>query len=105
MPDTQTRKSADEALASCERRSGLPLFIVFLLYLIVVFIEMLPGIKIGPALMILDGAFWLVFVIDCVWRVFFLAPHRWAYAHTGVAVDSSLTRDRERRRARTSAQV
>ena len=81
----QPRRSA-EALASYERRSGLPLFIVSLLYLVVVLAEMLPGIEVSPALLAVDGAFWLVFVVDYVWRVFFLAPDRRAYAKTGLCL-------------------
>ena len=73
----RTRKRLDKY----ERRFKWPLLIVSLLYLVLVFVEMLPGVRMGPALMLIDGAFWLVFVIDYVWRVFFLAaPKRWAYA-------------------------
>ncbi len=58
----------------------MPLLVVSLLYLSLVLVEVMPGVELGPALMLLDGAFWFVFVIDYVWRVFFLAPDRWAYA-------------------------
>jgi voltage-gated potassium channel len=74
-----SRRSA-EALARYERRSGLPLFIVSLLYLVIVLVEMLPDIEVGALLLTIDGLFWLVFVVDYVWRVFFLAPHPGSYA-------------------------
>ena len=85
MPDRIPRRSP-EALTAYENRSGKPLFIVSLLYLVLVLVELLPGFKVGPVLVAIDGVFWLVFVVDYVWRVFFLAPDRWAYARTWLCV-------------------
>ena len=69
-----------EALAAHERRYDLFLFIVSLLYVSLVFVELLPGEQINPVFAGVDAAFWGIFLIDYAWRVFFLAPDRWAYA-------------------------
>ncbi|MCX6362649.1 MAG: potassium channel family protein [Actinobacteria bacterium] len=76
----QKPKRSWEALAAHERRYDLFLFIVSLLYVGLVFVELLPGEQIGPIYGTIDAAFWSVFFVDYVWRVFFLAPDRRAYA-------------------------
>ncbi|MEZ5124980.1 MAG: potassium channel family protein [Thermoleophilia bacterium] len=76
-----TRRSA-EALATYERRTGLPLFVVSLLYLIVVLVEMLPGMGSESFLLLIDGLLWAVFAVDYLYRVLLLAPDPWAYART-----------------------
>lgn len=65
---------SSQELAQYERRMGMPLLVVSLLYLGLVFVEFLPDIHIGPGLMFVDGAFWAVFVVDWAYRVFWLAP-------------------------------
>ncbi len=84
-PDGQPRRSA-EALAAYQDRWGRRLLVVSLLYLVVVLYEMLPGVKIGAALWAVDAVFLVVFIVDYVWRVFFLAPHPGAYARTPLCI-------------------
>ena len=79
VPESHPRRSP-ESLKAYERTVAKPLFIVLLAYLVVVYLEILPGLHIGPVLVIMDGAFWLVFVIDYVVRVGFLAPQPLRYA-------------------------
>jgi voltage-gated potassium channel len=73
------RRSAD-ALARYEERSGTAMFVVSLLYLSLVFVEMLPGETPGWDITAVDGVFWGIITVDYVWRVFLLAPHPWRYA-------------------------
>lgn len=75
----QSRRSR-EALAAYEKRWGRPLLIASCLYLVVVYLEILPGVNWDPWLTILDGIIWAVFVLDWAWRVFFLAPKPLKYA-------------------------
>ncbi|GEM_PF-1303825 len=76
----QKPKRSWEALAAHERRYDLFLFIVSLLYVGLVFVELLPGEHVGWAYTGIDAVFWAVFLVDYVWRVFVLAPDRRAYA-------------------------
>ncbi len=69
-----------ESLARYEQRSGTVMFVVSLLYLSLVFVEMLPGSRPGWDITIVDVVFWLVIALDYVWRVLLLAPHPWRYA-------------------------
>ena len=69
-----------ESLARYERRSGTAMLVVSLLYLSLVFVEMLPGSRPGWDITIVDGVFWLVITLDYVWRVLLLAPHPGRYA-------------------------
>ncbi len=73
------RRSA-EALAEYERRSSLVMFIVSILYLSLVFVELLPGEKPGWDITIVDAVFWIVIALDYVWRVLLLAPDPGRYA-------------------------
>jgi voltage-gated potassium channel len=79
MPASRGRRS-EEALAAYEQRWGRLLFGISVAYLVIVLVELLPGVRVGPLLVTVDGLFWLIFVVDYAWRVFFLAPDRWAYA-------------------------
>ena len=79
LPETYLRRS-QESLDAYERKWAKRLFIVSLAYLGVVYLQILPGLHIGPILEVIDGVFWLVFVIDYVWRVGFLAPKPLRYA-------------------------
>jgi voltage-gated potassium channel len=69
-----------EALAEHERRSSLAMFIVSLLYLSLVFVELLPGEKPSWDITIVDAVFWIVIALDYVWRVLLLAPDPGRYA-------------------------
>ena len=73
------RRSA-EALAEYERRSSLGMFLVSILYLSLVFVELLPGEKPGWDITIVDAVFWIVIALDYVWRVLLLAPDPGRYA-------------------------
>ena len=73
------RRSA-KALAEYERRSGLVMFIVSILYLSLVFVELLPGEKPTWDITVVDAIFWIVIALDYVWRVLLLAPHPAQYA-------------------------
>lgn len=85
LTETHPRRS-QASLDAYERKWAKRLFIVSLAYLGVVYLEILPGLHIGPVLVVADGAFWLVFVIDYVWRVGFLAPHPLRYALTAECI-------------------
>jgi voltage-gated potassium channel len=65
---------------------GLPLLAVSLCYLVIAFLEMIPDVTVGPGLLFLDGAFWLVFLVDYAIRVFLLAPQPWRYARTPLCI-------------------
>lgn len=69
-----------ESLLQYERRSRTAMFVVSLLYLSLVFVELLPGSTPGWDITVVDGVFWLVITLDYVWRVFLLAPDPWRYA-------------------------
>lgn len=56
------------------------MFVVSLLYLSLVFVEMLPGETPGWDITAVDGVFWGIITVDYVWRVFLLAPDPWRYA-------------------------
>ena len=72
--------SPDQALEAYNHDYGHALLYISLAYLVLVVVEMMPGVGLGPVLMFIDGVFWAVFVADYVVRVFFLAPNRWKYA-------------------------
>ena len=82
MKSDRPPRRSNKALAAYQKRWGQRLLIFSVFYLVVVLYEMLPGAKIGAALVGVDIVFFVVFIVDYVWRVFFLAPHRWAYART-----------------------
>jgi len=75
-----------EALAAYEKRWGRPLLIASCLYLVVVYLEILPGFRWDPWLTIIDGVIWAAFVVDYVWRVFVLAPRPLRYALTPLCI-------------------
>jgi voltage-gated potassium channel len=65
-----------ELLKVYEDRWGRPLFYLSCVYLVVVYLEILPGLHWDPWLRIADGVIWAVFVVDWVKRVFFIRPER-----------------------------
>ena len=69
-----------ESLSRYERRSGTAMFIVSLLYLSLVFVEMLPGSRPGWDITIVDGVFWAIITLDYVWRVSSSRRTRGSYA-------------------------
>ena len=73
---------SDQALKDYNDHFGPALLYISLAYLVLVVVEMLPGLRLGPLLMFIDGVFWAIFVADYVVRVFFLAPHTWKYARS-----------------------
>lgn len=70
---------SDEALAAYERRWAKPLLWLSVLYLAVVFVELLPDVHVGTPLLIMDGVLWAVFAGDYFYRVLFLAPRPLRY--------------------------
>jgi voltage-gated potassium channel len=76
----QLPERSSESLARYEGRSGTAMFVVSLLYLSLVFVEMLPGTRPGWDVTVVDGIFWVIITLDYVWRVFLLAPDPWQYA-------------------------
>ena len=79
-------RPSEEALSAYESRWSKWLLIVSVVYLFVVLYEMLPGVRIGAALWVIDFCIWLVFLADYTWRVLFLAPNRRRYARTPLCV-------------------
>lgn len=75
-----------QALKRYEQRTGMPLLVVSILYLGLVFVEFVPDVHIGAAIMFVDGAFWAVFVVDWAYRVFWLAPDPWHYARRPLCI-------------------
>jgi voltage-gated potassium channel len=77
---------SETALKRYEQRTGVPLLVVSICYLALVFVEFLPDVRMGPLLVFIDGAFWVVFLLDWAYRVFWLAPNRLRYALTPLCI-------------------
>ena len=70
------RRDRREGLKDYEKCFGKRLFILSCVYLVVVYLEILPGLHLTPWLTIVDGVIWAVFVADWAYRVFWIRPER-----------------------------
>ena len=67
------------ALYDYERRSAPVLLAVSVAYVALALVEILPGIPLPEWLIFLNGALWIILLVDYVWRLVFLAddPRRY----------------------------
>ena len=71
---------SDDALLKYEKRTKKPLLAVSIVYLVIAFVEILPGFDTPLLLKLVDAGIMSVFVFDYFWRVLALAPdpkHYW----------------------------